>query len=29
MLNRWWLAPVPPFCCNFGSTHGIHHFDPR
>jgi fatty acid desaturase len=28
VLNRWWLAPVQVFCCNFGSTHGIHHFVP-
>jgi fatty acid desaturase len=28
VLNRWWLLPVQLFCCNFGSTHGIHHFVP-
>jgi hypothetical protein len=28
VLNRWWLAPVQLFSCNFGSTHGIHHFVP-
>lgn len=28
VLNRWWLAPLQLFCCNFGSTHGIHHFVP-
>ena len=28
VLNRWWLFPVQLFCCNFGSTHGIHHFVP-
>ena len=29
VLNRWWLAPAQLFCCNFGSTHGIHHFVPN
>lgn len=28
VLDRWWLAPLQLFCCNFGSTHGIHHFVP-
>ncbi len=28
VLNRWWFAPLQLFCCNFGSTHGIHHFVP-
>jgi hypothetical protein len=28
VLNRWYLAPLQLFCCNFGSTHGIHHFVP-
>lgn len=28
VLNRWWLLPLQLFCCNFGSTHGIHHFVP-
>jgi fatty acid desaturase len=28
VLNRWFLAPLQLFCCNFGSTHGIHHFVP-
>lgn len=26
VLNSWLLAPVNLFCCNFGSTHSIHHF---
>ncbi|TVP52719.1 MAG: fatty acid desaturase [Halomonadaceae bacterium] len=26
VLNVWWLLPVQAFCCNFGSTHAIHHF---
>ncbi len=26
VLNRWYLWPMQLFCCNFGSTHGIHHF---
>lgn len=26
VLNPWWLWPLQAFCCNFGSTHGIHHF---
>lgn len=26
VLNRWWLAPFQVFCCNFGSTHAIHHY---
>ncbi|WP_339385833.1 fatty acid desaturase [Burkholderia sp. Ac-20379] len=26
VLNRWWLAPFQLFCCNFGSTHAIHHY---
>ena len=29
VLNRWWLVPAQLFCCNFGSTHGIHHFVPN
>lgn len=26
VLNPWWLLPFQAFCCNFGSTHAIHHF---
>ncbi len=26
VLNPWWLWPLQMFCCNFGSTHAIHHF---
>ncbi|MEY4766091.1 MAG: hypothetical protein RI907_2764 [Pseudomonadota bacterium] len=26
VLNAWWLWPFQLFCCNFGSTHAIHHF---
>nr|WP_298141241.1 fatty acid desaturase [uncultured Pseudomonas sp.] len=26
VLNPWWLWPLQAFCCNFGSTHAIHHF---
>ena len=26
VLNAWWLFPLQLFCCNFGSTHAIHHF---
>lgn len=26
VLNAWWLFPFQLFCCNFGSTHSIHHF---
>lgn len=26
VLNPWRLWPLQVFCCNFGSTHGIHHF---
>jgi fatty acid desaturase len=26
VLNAWWLLPMQLFCCNFGSTHAIHHF---
>lgn len=26
VLNPWWLWPFQAFCCNFGSTHAIHHF---
>jgi hypothetical protein len=26
VLNRWYLLPFQLFCCNFGSTHSIHHF---
>lgn len=26
VLNVWWLLPLQLFCCNFGSTHAIHHF---
>jgi hypothetical protein len=26
VLNPWWLWPAQLFCCNFGSTHAIHHF---
>lgn len=28
VLNRWFLAPLQLLCCNFGSTHSIHHFVP-
>lgn len=26
VLNPWWMLPFQLFCCNFGSTHAIHHF---
>lgn len=26
VLTPWWLMPFQIFCCNFGSTHAIHHF---
>jgi fatty acid desaturase len=26
VLKPWWLTPLQLFCCNFGSTHAIHHF---
>ena len=26
VLNAWWTLPFQLFCCNFGSTHSIHHF---
>lgn len=26
VLRPWWLWPAQLFCCNFGSTHAIHHF---
>lgn len=26
VLNAWWTFPLQLFCCNFGSTHAIHHF---
>ena len=26
ILRPWFLAPLHLFCCNFGSTHAIHHF---
>lgn len=26
VLNPWWLWPLQAFCCNFGSSHAIHHF---
>ena len=26
VLAPWWMAPFNLFCCNFGSTHAIHHF---
>lgn len=26
VLTPWWLLPFQLFCCNFGSTHAIHHF---
>lgn len=26
VLNPWWTVPFQLFCCNFGSTHAIHHF---
>ncbi|MEH6344061.1 MAG: fatty acid desaturase [Bermanella sp.] len=25
VMNHWTLAPINLFCCNFGSTHVIHH----
>jgi fatty acid desaturase len=26
ILRPWFLLPMQLFCCNFGSTHAIHHF---
>jgi fatty acid desaturase len=26
ILDRWYFMPLQLFCCNFGSTHSIHHF---
>ena len=26
ILNPWYFLPLNFFCCNFGSTHSIHHF---
>ena len=26
VLNAWWTLPFQLFCCNFGSSHAIHHF---
>lgn len=26
VLDPWWMVPFQLFCCNFGSTHAIHHF---
>ena len=26
VFNSWLLWPLQLFCCNFGGTHGIHHF---
>jgi fatty acid desaturase len=26
VMNAWWMLPLQLFCCNFGSTHTIHHF---
>lgn len=26
ILDAWWTWPLQLFCCNFGSTHAIHHF---
>jgi fatty acid desaturase len=26
ILKPWFFAPLQLFCCNFGSTHAIHHF---
>jgi fatty acid desaturase len=26
ILTAWYLFPLQIFCCNFGSTHSIHHF---
>ncbi len=26
IMNHWSLLPVQLFCCNFGSTHALHHF---
>ena len=28
VFNPWWLWPAQLFCCNFGTTHAIHHFVP-
>lgn len=29
VLNIWFLLPLQFFCCDFGSTHTIHHFVPN
>jgi hypothetical protein len=26
ILDKWYFIPMQLFCCNFGSTHAIHHF---
>ncbi|MEY4509715.1 MAG: hypothetical protein RLZZ450_1837 [Pseudomonadota bacterium] len=26
VIDRWYFLPLQLFCCNFGSTHAIHHF---
>jgi Fatty acid desaturase len=26
VFDAWWTLPFHLFCCNFGGTHGIHHF---
>jgi fatty acid desaturase len=26
VLDKWYFIPFQLFCCNFGSTHAIHHF---
>lgn len=26
VIDRWYFLPFQLFCCNFGSTHAIHHF---
>ena len=26
VFNKWYFIPMQLFCCNFGSTHAIHHF---
>lgn len=26
VMDSWWLAPFNFFCCNFGATHTLHHY---
>jgi hypothetical protein len=26
VLDSWWLLPFNLFCCNFGATHSLHHY---